>query len=102
MLCDFNLPIHIKRLGLTNLGDYTKAEFMYKTKPKAQKQFELVDRDQIRFAVILGPEELKSGHVRIKEQVGKESNLAAHDKSGVVVERSEMISLLKERLYNPS
>ncbi|KAA1066144.1 Cytoplasmic and mitochondrial histidine tRNA synthetase [Puccinia graminis f. sp. tritici] len=78
------------------------AEFMYKSKPKTQKQFEIVDRDQIRFAIILGPEELKSGHVRIKEQVGKESNLHAQDKSGVVVERSQMISLLKERLYNPS
>lgn len=78
------------------------AEFMYKSKPKTQKQFEIVDRDQIPFAIILGPEELKSGHVRIKEQVGKEGNLAIQDKCGVVVERSQMISLLKERLYNPS
>jgi len=74
------------------------AEFMYKSKPKAQKQFEMVDRDQIRFAVILGPEELKSGHVRIKEQVGKQENLAAHDKAGVVVDRAQLIPLLKERL----
>ncbi|KAH9452279.1 hypothetical protein KEM48_002158 [Puccinia striiformis f. sp. tritici PST-130] len=74
------------------------AEFMYKSKPKTQKQFEIVDRDQIRFAVIIGPEELKLGHVRVKEQVGKLSNLNAHDKAGVVVERDQLISLLKERL----
>lgn len=51
------------------------AEFMYKSKPKTQKQFEVVDRDQIKYAVIIGPEELKTGKVRIKEQVGKQEQL---------------------------
>ncbi|KNZ61998.1 histidyl-tRNA synthetase [Puccinia sorghi] len=74
------------------------AEFMYKSKPKAQKQFEMVDRDQIRFAIILGPEELKSGQVRIKEQVGKQENMAAHDKAGVIIDRAQLIPLLKEWL----
>lgn len=71
---------------------------MYKAKPKPQRQFEIVDRDQIRFAVILGPEEVKAGKVRIKEQLGKEVNADAQDKSGLVVDRQEMVDWLLRRL----
>ncbi|KAI9603158.1 hypothetical protein H4Q26_002472 [Puccinia striiformis f. sp. tritici PST-130] len=46
------------------------AEFMYKSKPKTQKQFEIVDRDQIRFAVIIGPEELKLATLESKNRSG--------------------------------
>ncbi|MBW0472471.1 hypothetical protein O181_012186 [Austropuccinia psidii MF-1] len=74
------------------------AEFMYKSKPKPQKQFDAVDRDQIRFAVILGPDELKEGKIRIKEQIGKEGNLESQDKAGLLVDRQDMISWLRGKL----
>ncbi|KAG0150354.1 hypothetical protein CROQUDRAFT_652538 [Cronartium quercuum f. sp. fusiforme G11] len=74
------------------------AEFMYKVKPKPQRQFEILDRDQIRFAIILGPEELKMDKVRIKEQIGKEGNLDVKDKDGLMIDRKDMIDWLLKRL----
>ncbi|CAH7683485.1 histidyl-tRNA synthetase [Phakopsora pachyrhizi] len=88
------------------------AEFMYKSKPKTQKQFEVVDKERIRFAVILGPDELKSSKLRIKEQVGKQLNNQENHKgdeneneaggesknNGILIDRDDMVGWLKDRL----
>lgn len=71
---------------------------MYKSKPKPRPQFDIVDRDRIPFAVILGPDEWKEGRVRIKEQKGKEEAAGAEDSKGTLVERGEMIAWVKTRL----
>ncbi|TIB32037.1 hypothetical protein E3P86_03220 [Wallemia ichthyophaga] len=49
-----------------------KAEFFYKSKPKLPKQFEVVDKEQIPFGLLLAPREWNEGQVRVKEQRGKE------------------------------
>lgn len=77
---------------------FSQTEFAYKAKPKLQKQFEVVDKDQIPFAVIIGPDELKEGFVRIKEQKGKEANEASANAEGEKIKREELISWLKARL----
>jgi histidyl-tRNA synthetase len=67
---------------------------MYKAKPKLQRQFEVVDKEHIPFAVIMGPDELKDGFVKVKEQKGKSE--AAGD--GEKVDIKELVRWLKERL----
>ncbi|EGG03722.1 uncharacterized protein MELLADRAFT_37940 [Melampsora larici-populina 98AG31] len=74
------------------------AEFMYKVKPKPSKQFETVEKDFIRFAIILGPDEIKLNQLRIKEQLGKDQNIESKDKDGILINRNEMINWLLERL----
>lgn len=69
---------------------------MYKAKPKAAKQFEAIDKDQIPFAVIIGANELKDGNVRVKEQMGKDA--VVEDKDGKLIERSEMVQFIKSRM----
>ncbi|KDQ18236.1 hypothetical protein BOTBODRAFT_53021 [Botryobasidium botryosum FD-172 SS1] len=71
-----------------------KAEFMYKAKPKLRAQFEVCDKEHIPIAVILGPDELKDGFVKVKEQKGKEE--ASGD--GEKIRRDDLISYLRERL----
>ncbi|KAF9515855.1 hypothetical protein BS47DRAFT_1381276 [Hydnum rufescens UP504] len=71
-----------------------KAEFAYKVKPKLPKQWETVDKEQIPFAVIIGPDELAEGNVRVKEQKGKE--LTSGD--GEKIPRGELVAWLKERI----
>lgn len=73
---------------------------MYKAKPKTARQFEVVDKDRIPFIVILGPDELADGRVKVKEQVGKEKaeEAAESEKDGVTIRRGEMTAWLKERL----
>lgn len=73
-----------------------RTEFMYKAKPKAAKQFEAIDKDQIPFAVIIGANELKDGKVRVKEQMGKDA--VVEDKDGKLMERSEMVQFIKSRM----
>lgn len=68
---------------------------MYKAKPKLQKQFEVVDREQVPYAIIIGPDELKEGFVRVKEQKGKD---ASGNSDGVQVKRDELVSWLRKRL----
>ncbi|KAH9816116.1 hypothetical protein DFH28DRAFT_927470 [Melampsora americana] len=74
------------------------AEFMYKVKPKPSKQFETLEKDLIRFAIILGPDEIKLNRVRIKEQLGKDLNIESEEKDGILINRDEMIDWLLERL----
>jgi histidyl-tRNA synthetase len=71
---------------------------MYKNKPKAGVQFDQIDRDRIPFAVIVAPDELKEGKVRVKEQVGKDAAEGAEDKKGLPVEREKLVPWLKEAL----
>jgi histidyl-tRNA synthetase len=68
---------------------------MYKAKPKLQKQFEVVDKEQIPYAVIIGPDELKEGFVRVKEQKGKD---ASGNSDGEKVKRDDLVFWLKKRL----
>jgi len=68
---------------------------MYKERPKLQKQFEVVDKEQVPFAVIIGPDELKEGFIRVKEQKGKD---ASGNSDGEKVKRDELVSWLKQRL----
>ncbi|SCZ99565.1 BZ3500_MvSof-1268-A1-R1_Chr3-1g06104 [Microbotryum saponariae] len=70
-----------------------KAEFMYKKKPKRPAQFDYVDKERIPFAVIVAPDEMERGEIRIKPQLGKEEAQGL----GVLVKRDELVSwLLKE------
>ncbi|ORZ36693.1 histidyl-tRNA synthetase [Catenaria anguillulae PL171] len=71
------------------------AEFMYKKKPKPQQQFTMCDKEQIPYAVILGPDELAEGKVRIKDMRQKVEGDAA---AGVVVLRDDMVAQVQERL----
>lgn len=75
-----------------------QAEFLYKAKPKAAKQFEAIDRDKIPFAVIIGSNELKDGKVRVKEQLGKEGTATSEDKDGQLIDRAAMVDFIKARL----
>ncbi|ORY82402.1 histidyl-tRNA synthetase [Leucosporidium creatinivorum] len=70
-----------------------KSEFMYKNKPKLPQQFAFVDKERIPYAVTVSPDELASGQIRVKPQVGKEQGSG----NGVLLERKELVPwLLKE------
>merc|ERR1711939_5351 len=71
-----------------------KAEYLYKNKPKPAAQFDAVDRDSIPLVVIVAPDELAQGQVRVKEQLGKDAGQG----KGTVVPRSELVSFISERL----
>ncbi|GAA5899439.1 hypothetical protein JCM8208_001646 [Rhodotorula glutinis] len=71
-----------------------KAEFMYKAKPKLPKQFEIIDKERIPYAVQVSPGELAKGTIRVKPQVGKEEG-AGND---IEMKREELIPWLLEKL----
>ncbi|KNE68393.1 hypothetical protein AMAG_13049 [Allomyces macrogynus ATCC 38327] len=71
------------------------AEFMYKAKPKLQAQFNVCDKEQIPLAVILGPDELAQGLVKIKDMRAKVEGEAS---AGVAVKRDEMVAEITKRL----
>lgn len=71
-----------------------KASYMFKVKPKLQKQFELCDKDQIPLCVIIGEDELAKGEVKIKDMRSKDPAQAG----GATVKRTEMIQYIKEYL----
>jgi histidyl-tRNA synthetase len=87
---------------------YRQAEFMYKNKPKNIKlQFDVVDKESIPFAVIIGADEIRSGTVRIKDQTRTKEELAhaeavaegeGSSPNGELVQRSEMIDWIRRRL----
>ncbi|KZO96420.1 histidyl-tRNA synthetase [Calocera viscosa TUFC12733] len=72
-----------------------KAEFMQKAKPKFRAQFDLIDKERVPFAVLLGPDELKNGIVKVKVQKGKDET---KEDEGEVVKRDDLVSWLKQRL----
>ncbi|KAG9026231.1 Cytoplasmic and mitochondrial histidine tRNA synthetase [Tulasnella sp. JGI-2019a] len=88
----------VERMGIVKqLWDAgIKTEFMYKAKPKLRAQFEYCDKELIPFAVILGPDELKEGFVRVKEQRGKEADSSAGE--GEKVKIDDLVAWLKARL----
>ena len=81
---------------------------MYKTKPKNIKlQFDVVDKESIPFAVILGADEVRSGTVRIKDQTRTKEELAKAEAeggeggsspNGELVQRGEMVGWIRRRL----
>ncbi|GAA5873319.1 hypothetical protein JCM1840_000026 [Sporobolomyces johnsonii] len=71
-----------------------KAEFMYKAKPKLPKQFEVIDKERIPYAVQVSPGELAKGTIRVKPQVGKEQGSG----NDIEMKREELIPWLKEKL----
>ena len=68
---------------------------MFKTKPKLDKQFAQIDKDRIPFAILVAPDEVKEGKVRVKQQVGKEEG---EGKMGVLMERTEVVDYLRSKL----
>lgn len=68
---------------------------MYKAKPKLQQQFNVCDKDQIPFAVIIGGSEIEKGIVKIKDMRKKESGDAEKE---VEIERKDMVKELCKRL----
>ncbi|RCH80705.1 Cytoplasmic and mitochondrial histidine tRNA synthetase [Rhizopus azygosporus] len=71
-----------------------KASYMFKNKPKLDKQFAACDKDMIPFAVIIGKDELDKGQVRIKDMRSKDETQGG----GVTIQRADMIQELKSRL----
>ncbi|KAL1406373.1 Cytoplasmic and mitochondrial histidine tRNA synthetase [Vanrija albida] len=72
-----------------------KAEYQYKAKPKAERQWAQAADDQVRFVAILAPAELEKGVVRIKEQgVVRE----AGQDNGEEVSLDNVVEYLKARL----
>ncbi|GAA5938257.1 histidine--tRNA ligase [Sporobolomyces koalae] len=71
-----------------------KTEFMYKAKPKLPKQFEVIDKERIPYAVQVSPGELAKGTIRVKPQVGKEQGSG----NDIELKREELVPWLKEKL----
>ncbi|KAI8148010.1 hypothetical protein BJV82DRAFT_314251 [Fennellomyces sp. T-0311] len=71
-----------------------KASFMFKNKPKLEKQWAMCEKDQIPFAVIIGQDEVDANQVRIKDMRVKDKSQG----SGVALERSNLVAELKKRL----
>lgn len=42
---------------------------MHKLKPKLQRQFEVLEKELIPYALIIGPDEVRDGLVNVKTQV---------------------------------
>ncbi|KAF8323686.1 histidyl-tRNA synthetase [Clavulina sp. PMI_390] len=76
-------------------GLFGSTEYMFKAKPKMRQQYDAVAKAQIPFAVIIGPDELKEGFVRVKEQKGKD---ASETTDGERVNRGDLVEWLKQRL----
>ena len=71
-----------------------KASFMFKNKPKLDKQWSACEKEHIPFAVIIGRDELDKGEIRVKDMRSKDES----QKGGVTVQRSNMVQELKDRL----
>ncbi|CAO3647937.1 unnamed protein product [Cunninghamella blakesleeana] len=71
-----------------------KASFMFKNKPKLDKQFSVCEKDQIPLAVIIGKDELDQNLVRIKDMRSKDASQGG----GVSTNRNDMVSVLKAKL----
>lgn len=71
-----------------------KASFMFKNKPKLDKQWNACEKDHIPFAVIIGRDELEKGEIRIKDMRSKD----AAQGGGVTVRYADMVQELRSRL----
>ncbi|CEL60145.1 histidyl-tRNA synthetase [Rhizoctonia solani AG-1 IB] len=74
-----------------------KAEYMYKVTPRLDAQFKVMDKELIPYAVMLGPDEIKEGKVKLKIQYSAGGEDAG---SQVTISREELIPWLKQRLGN--
>ncbi len=72
-----------------------KAEFLYKVKPKLDKQFAAAEANGTPYAVVLGEDELAQGMVKIKEMGLEEGH---PDKNGVPVKVDDLVAEIKQRL----
>ncbi|KAG8770163.1 Cytoplasmic and mitochondrial histidine tRNA synthetase [Ceratobasidium sp. 428] len=72
-----------------------KAEFMHKLKPKLQRQFEVLEKEQIPYALMIGPDEIQEGVVKVKTQLSAGGDSAGTEEK---MPRAEVIKWLKERL----
>ncbi|RKO89114.1 histidyl-tRNA synthetase, partial [Blyttiomyces helicus] len=67
-----------------------KAEYMFKRKPRSlQVQWEICDKEQIPFAVLIGKDEAASGTVKLKDMTTKEE---------VTIGRAELADVIKAKL----
>lgn len=71
-----------------------KASFMFKNKPKLDKQWAACEKDHVPLAVIIGKDELDKGEVRVKDMRSKDESQGG----GVTIKRSDMVQELKRRL----
>ncbi|CAE6461224.1 unnamed protein product [Rhizoctonia solani] len=74
-----------------------KAEYMYKVTPRLDAQFKVMDKELIPYAVMVGPDEIKDGKVKVKIQYSAGGEDAG---SQVILEREELIPWLKQKLSN--
>ncbi|KAG8682122.1 Cytoplasmic and mitochondrial histidine tRNA synthetase [Ceratobasidium sp. 394] len=72
-----------------------KAEYMHKLKPKLQRQFEVLEKEQIPYALMIGPDEVKEGTVKVKTQLSAGGEAAGTEEK---MPRAEVINWLKQRL----
>ncbi|CAO3653957.1 unnamed protein product [Cunninghamella echinulata] len=70
------------------------ATYLYKNKPKLERQWATCEKEHIPLAVIIGKDELEEGVVKIKDMQMKNVKQGG----GVIVQREEMINELKARL----
>ncbi|KAI8140273.1 histidyl-tRNA synthetase [Fennellomyces sp. T-0311] len=71
-----------------------KASFLFKNKPKLDKQWAACQKDIIPYAVIIGKDELDQGEIRIKDMRSKDEK----QQGGVTIKRADMVQELKARL----
>ncbi|KAI7853156.1 histidyl-tRNA synthetase [Circinella umbellata] len=71
-----------------------KASFMFKNKPKLEKQWAMCEKDQIPLAIIIGQDELNANQVRLKDMRVKDKTQGG----GIMLQRSNLVSELKSRL----
>ncbi|KAI9029641.1 histidyl-tRNA synthetase [Phycomyces nitens] len=71
-----------------------KAAFLFKKKPKLDKQWAACEKDQIPFAVIIGRDELDRGEIRIKDMRSKDESQGG----GVTYKRDDMVKILKDKI----
>ncbi|KAI8365969.1 histidyl-tRNA synthetase [Radiomyces spectabilis] len=71
-----------------------KASFLFKNKPKLDKQWAACEKEHIPFAVIIGRDELDKGEIRLKDMRSKNEAQGG----GVTLQRADMVKELKARL----
>lgn len=72
-----------------------KSEFLYKVKPKLDKQFAAAEANGTPWAVVLGEDELKAGNVKIKEMGLPDGH---PEKNGVEVKIDDLVAEMKKRI----
>ncbi|KAI8878642.1 histidyl-tRNA synthetase [Backusella circina FSU 941] len=70
------------------------ASFMFKNKPKLEKQWAFCDKEQIPLAVIIGRDEVDNHQIRIKDMRSKDEE----QKGGILCDRKDMITTLVDRI----